>query len=96
MRPIPYKAESMDNVVLIGEDGTQYIGEYIDMRLDRTTIPNGKYAYDCRHDDDGDWVTPVTIEKRVMVNFAGTFVTDTPIMFPDEKYHYIPLKEWVI
>lgn len=96
MKPISYKAESMDDVILIGEDDTQYTGEYIDMRLDRTTIPNGKYAYDCRHDDNGDWVTPISIEKRVMVNFAGTFVTSVSIKFPDEKDPYIPLKEWVI
>lgn len=95
MRPIPYKAESMGDVVLIGEGDTQYTGKYIDMRLDRATIPNGKYAYDCRHDDDGDWVTPVTIEKRVVVNFAGTFVTSTPIEFLNEQHPYIPLKEWV-
>ena len=96
MRPIPYKSEQTDTVTMIGENGARYIGEYIDMRLDRATIPKDKYAYDCRHDDNGDRVSPVTIENHVLVNFAGTFITDAPIKFPDEKHPCIPLKDWVI
>ena len=94
MEPIPYDKSQMMNVELVSEEGTHYIGEYIDMRISRQSIPEGKYAYDCRHDDDGDWVTPVTIERYfVMVNFAGVFITDTPVIFP-EKQNHIPLKDW--
>lgn len=93
MLPIDYNTKQVDMVILLGTDGTKYKGEYLDMRIDRKTVPDGKYAYDCRHDDNGDWVSPVTIEKYVMVNFAGTFITDTPICFPD-GLSYIELKGW--
>lgn len=65
-------------------NGNRYEGEFIDLRIDPNTIPQGKHWYHCRHDDDGDWVTPVTIEPRVIVNFCGTFITDKEIEFPDE------------
>ena len=93
MKPVPYKSTNMDNVILIGENGIKYTGQYIDLRIDRTTIPEGLYAYDCRHGDDNDWVTPVTIETRVVVNFAGTFITNIPIQFP-KGCDYIPLADW--
>ena len=60
------------------------------MRIQMDSIPSGKHGYNCRHDDDGDWVTPVTIEKGgVMINFAGVFITETEIAFP-EGQDYIP------
>lgn len=40
---------------------------------------NGFY-YDLRHGDN-DWVTPVTIEKSVVVNYWGTIVTEKPLAF---------------
>ncbi len=85
MIPIPYDPERMLSVEMIAEGGRRFRGEYLDMRIDRRTVPRGKYAYDCRHDDSGDWVTPATIERRVWVNFAGTFVTDEPIDFPNDS-----------
>lgn len=92
MKPIPYKYDNMNNVILKGTNGVNYIGQYIDMRIDRETVPEGKYAYDCRHGDENDWVTPVTIEQHVIVNFAGTFISDIPIEFPKELY--IELDDW--
>ena len=80
------------NVILIAEDGTEYKGEFIDLRIDPATIPQGKHMYHCRHDDSGDWCTPVTIEKRVIVNFCGTLITDTEIDFKGETY--IPIEEY--
>ncbi len=92
MTPIPYEPKHMVPVILIAEDGTEYCGEYVDMRIDRKTIPEGKYAYSCRHDDSGDWVTPATIERWAWVNFAGTFVTETPIDLSDKR-PFISLRE---
>lgn len=66
------------------ETGETYEGEFIDMRIQMDTIPSGKFAYNCRHADDGDWVDPVTIEKGdVLVNFSGVFITDKEIIFPE-------------
>lgn len=90
MKPITYKTEDMTVVEFISKDNIRYIGEYIDMRIERDSVPKNKYVYECRHGDDGDWVTPVTIEDSVYVNFAGTFITDKPIIFPNPDDPYIP------
>lgn len=92
MKSITYKAEDMQVVEFISKDNICYIGEYIDMRIERDSVPKNKYVYECRHGDDGDLVTPVTIEDSVYVNFAGTFITDKPIIFPNPDDRYIPLQ----
>lgn len=74
---------------LVDMDGNKLKGEFFDWRIDPTTIPEGKHVYMCRHDDNGDWVTPVTIERRVWVNFCGTFITDAPLEFE----HFIELSD---
>ena len=81
------------HLVAIDEDGHKYEGEFIDLRIDPETIPEGKYWYHCRHDDDGDWCTPVTIEPKVIVNFCGTLITDEPIKFPETYGDFVPLEE---
>ena len=87
MRPIPYKADEMSPLALRNDEtGEVYKGEYIDMRLQMDTIPKGKFSYNCRHGDDGDWITPVTIERgNVIVNFSGVFITEKEIVFPKGK-----------
>lgn len=92
MKPIPYNPKDMMIVELQNDlDGSIFEGEFLDMRIARDSIPEGKHAYDCRHDDDGNWIDPVTIENRIVrVNFCGTFITDKPIVFPDGK-NYIPV-----
>jgi len=92
MKPIAYKKEDTTSEELIAEDGTVYVGEYTDMRIDRDTLPEGKFAYECRHGDEGDWVTPETIENRVLINFAGTFITDKEIPHENIWDLYIALK----
>ena len=86
------KRKYVRKIVLTAEDGTEYKGEFIDLRIDPATIPKDKYVYHCRHDDDGDWCTPVTIEKRVIVNFCGTLITETEINFNEETY--IPIEDY--
>lgn len=92
MKPIPYASKDAMNISLKNDDtGEIYKGEFIDMRLQMNTIPEGKFAYNCRHDDDGNWVDPVTIEKGgVMVNFAGVLIVENEIEFPEDK-NYIPV-----
>lgn len=92
MKPIMYKKSNTWSVEIKNDiTGEIYEGEYIDMRIQMDSIPSGKHGYNCRHDDDGDWVTPVTIEKGgVMINFAGVFITETEIAFP-EGQDYIPV-----
>lgn len=46
-----------------------------DSRIDRDTVPEGKFMYEVAGDDDcGD--TPCRVKKGVLVNFFGTLVCD--------------------
>ena len=65
------------------EDGTTYVGMFTDMRLDRETLPEGKFAYDCRH-DDASWAELCQLQPFVLVNHAGTFVVNEPIPNAEE------------
>ena len=60
------------------ENGVTYTGMFTDMRLDRETLPEGKFAYDCRHDDE-TWGELCQLQPFVLVNHAGTFVVNAPI-----------------
>ena len=52
--------------------------EFNDMRIDRSTVPEGKYQYEVADDDEssGD---PARVQPGVMVNFFGTLVCDEPL-----------------
>lgn len=54
-------------------------------RIDRTTVPNGHYAYDIRHSDDDD-SEAATIEPNVMVNHYGTILTREHIGMTENGY----------
>ena len=60
------------------EDGVICTGVFTPLRLDRHTLPEGKFAYDCRHDDD-DWCELCQLQPFVLVNHAGTIVTEAPV-----------------
>lgn len=73
------------------ETGEKYKGKFIDERIDPKTVPQNKFLYHCRHDDNGDFVAPVTIEPKVLVNFCGSLVTEKEIIFSNNTDPYIPL-----
>lgn len=60
-----------------------YEGEFIDVRIDPKTVPEGKFLYHTRH-SDGDWGKPITIESKVAVNFCGSLITEKEIDFPNK------------
>ncbi len=60
-------------------DGRTYDGYYCDPKLDRNTLPEGWYAYDIRHDDDGCGIFVTLNSNCVLCNSAGTFFTQTSI-----------------
>lgn len=67
-----------------------YLGEFFIGRINRLTLPLGKYVYYIRHDDDSEG-KPVSIEDRhIYVNFFGSFVTTEEIKF-DEGVRYIDI-----
>ncbi len=47
--------------------------------------PGYPYMYQIRHDED-DWIKPIMLEKRVVVNFWGTVFMKEPIEFNDDSY----------
>ena len=83
MVPIPYnEAVSLDSerkqfITIVLENGKEYTGEFSDLRIQRESIPEGKYAYDLRDADCGGNVCQV--QYFVLVNHFGTIITNTPI-----------------
>lgn len=61
------------------KEWTTYEGIFNDIRLDKDTLPEGYYAYDIRGNDYGEPFG--ALEKSVVVNFEGTFVTKQKVDF---------------
>lgn len=68
-----YNKEKFTKVMICGIEC-----DFSDMRIDRSTIPEGKYQYEVAGDDDsgGD---PARVQRGVMVNFFGTLICDEPL-----------------
>lgn len=77
---------------------TIYKGYYCDPKLDRSTMPEGWYAYDFRTDDDGCGIFCEICHNYVMVNNGGTFFTQNEITELREADSYkllrIDPEEW--
>ena len=71
----------------------EFEGLFTDVRIDPSTIPEGRFMYCIRHSDN-DWGAPRTIEPRVVVNFFGTVILDKEIEFPNPNDKYIPIKDF--
>lgn len=68
-----YRTEHFEKVSVCG-----IICGFNDVRIDRNTIPAGKYQYEVAGDDDcGD--EPVRVQRGVLVNFFGTLICDEPL-----------------
>ena len=76
MTRLDYTKESMQKVLVRG-----ILCEFNDMRIDRNTIPEGKYMYEVADDDsDGE---PARIRPGILVNFFGTIICNQKLE-PDE------------
>lgn len=51
--------------------------EFSDMRIDRGSIPEGKFMYEVAGDDESG-IEPVRINLGILVNFFGTLISDVP------------------
>lgn len=80
MEHITHFPERCEQVTLLGKKAL-----YVEERIHRSTLPQGLYAYDLRGSDD-DLTRPVTLEKHVVVNHAGTIITAQPIPLPEQGY----------
>lgn len=74
-----YKKVEMTPMFIAIEQEGQVIelnGEFADVRIDKTTIPEGKEWYQIRHSDDDDMDAAALKNGCVAVNFFGTFICD--------------------
>lgn len=67
-------------------------GLFVDLRVDKNTVPDGYFMYEVRHCDD-DWGEPCEVANWILVNFFGTLLVNRPLedlMEYDEhmKKHY--------
>lgn len=81
---IAKKEGEAERIELFFENGTEITGEMFDGH-DVVGIPEGKYGYFVRHDDN-EWSDPVSVKKErgFTCNFMGTIVTDSPVNFGDK------------
>lgn len=76
------KNVTWEKVEVLGKEGL-----FTGLRVDKTTIPEGWYFYEVRHDDwcQGD---PIEIALGVMVNHWGTLIMKEPLeLIPDHDLH---------
>lgn len=73
MARLDYRKEAFEKVSVCGIEC-----EFNDMRIDRNTVPKGKYHYEVAGDDDsgGD---PARVKQAILVNFFGTLICDKPL-----------------
>ncbi len=78
MKPIPFNETNPSEKLTIHlETGQNFSGLFTSLRVDRKTLPAGMFAYDIRDCDDGREF--IQVKTHVLVNHAGTIITDTPI-----------------
>lgn len=65
---------------------TQVEGKFTVLRVDRSTLPDGWYAYDIMHSDQGGFLL---LKEHVLVNHAGTFLTTQKIDLDQNGVRYL-------
>lgn len=75
---LDYRKEKFSKVSVCGVEC-----EFNDMRIERSSVPEGKYQYEVAGDDDsgGD---PARVKLGVLVNFFGTLISDRPLPIGDD------------
>ena len=68
-----YRTEKFQKVSVCGVEC-----DFSDMRIDRSTVPQGKYQYEVADDDESQG-NPTRVKSGVMVNFWGTLISDLPL-----------------
>ncbi|MDE5938548.1 MAG: hypothetical protein K2H37_05665 [Lachnospiraceae bacterium] len=63
--------------------------DFSDMRIDRNTVPEGRYQYEVADDDESQGY-PSRVRQGIMVNFFGTLISDVslPIGHDDVLWLY--------
>lgn len=69
-------------------------GFFTNCCVDKNTVPDGWYVYDIRYGYEGGFGT---IEKKVVVDHAGTFLCQQPVkldVFENPHDEFLNLAEW--
>lgn len=56
--------------------------DFSDMRIDRSTVPEGRYQYEVADDDESQG-NPSRVKRSIMVNFFGTLLSDVLLLGND-------------
>lgn len=70
-----YKKETFTKVRVCGIEC-----DFSDMRIDRSTVPEGCYHYEVADDDESQG-NPVIVKRGIMVNFFRSLVSNVPLPF---------------
>lgn len=82
-QPVQFDETFLDNPKLSLNKETYLFTEF--RRHTEDYPQNYPFVYHLRHDDNGDWVTPVSISpRRILVNFCGTLFSKTDLNITDE------------
>ena len=76
------ECENEVNFMVYLPDGTEAEGYFTNSRVDRSTLPEGWYAYDIREGEEEF----AALEPSVTVNHGGTFITNTEIPINEKGY----------
>lgn len=67
--------------------------QFSDMRIDRDTVPEGKFQYEVA-DGDSDGI-PTRIRPGIMVNFFGTLISNTPLPVDEGDTTWLMEGDWI-
>lgn len=72
--------------LVVGLDSMEDVvtGYYTKLHINKDTVPKGWFIYDIRHNGQG---TFMSIEPTVTFNFAGSFLSKTPLKFKGSGYY---------
>lgn len=74
-----YRTEKFQKVSVCG-----ILCDFSDMRIDRSTVPEGRYQYEVADDDESQG-NPSRVRSGIMVNFLGTLICDVPLPFKNDS-----------
>lgn len=58
--------------------------DFSDMRIDRSTVPKGRYQYEVADDDESQG-NPARVGYGIIVNFFGTLISNVPLPLVDDN-----------
>ena len=61
-----------------------HYGVFTELRVDKSTIPEGVYCYELRHGDDDSY--PVTLKEDIRVNYFGAVLMTDKMELGEDGY----------